>query len=90
VRGRPAIAVVVEGRYPALFAVPRAPAGWLPDIVARLQLRHRAIPIVFADSRKFAEEWTYRSLAAAAPAAAAGAPSSAASPLSRLLSHRRR
>ena len=36
-----------------------------PDILARLQIRYREIPIVFADSRKFAEEWTYRFLAAA-------------------------
>lgn len=39
--------------------------GWLPDILARLQIRYREIPIVFADSRKFAEEWTYRFLATA-------------------------
>jgi ERCC4-type nuclease len=60
----PLAAVVVEGRYPALFAVPRVPDGWLPDVLARLQLRYREIPIVFADSRKFAEQWTYCFLAA--------------------------
>lgn len=37
--------------------------GWLPDVLARLQVRYREIPIMFADSRKFAEEWTYRFLA---------------------------
>ena len=36
-----------------------------PDVLARLQIRYREIPIVFADSRKFAEEWTYRFLATA-------------------------
>lgn len=61
----PLAAVVVEGRYPALFEAPRVPEGWLPDVLARLQVRYREIPIVFADSRKFAEEWTYRFLATA-------------------------
>jgi len=28
-------------------------------------VRYPEIPVVFADSRKFAEEWTYRFLAAA-------------------------
>lgn len=58
-------AIVVEGSYPALFEVPRVPQGWLPDILARLQLRYPSVPIVFAHSRKFAEEWVYRYLAAA-------------------------
>ena len=59
----PLAAVVVEGRYPKLFDVPRVKDGWLPDVLARLQIRYHEIPIVFADSRKFAEEWTYRFLA---------------------------
>jgi hypothetical protein len=58
-------AVVVEGRYPKLFDVPRVKDSWLPDVLARLQVRYREIPIIFADSRKFAEEWTYRFLATA-------------------------
>lgn len=61
----PLAAVVVEGRYPALFGVPRVKEGWLPDVLSRLQIRYREIPIVFADSRKFAEEWTFRFLATA-------------------------
>lgn len=61
----PLAAVVVEGRYPALFDVPRVKEGWLPDVLARLQVRYREVPVVFADSRKFAEEWTYRFLATA-------------------------
>ncbi|MGE3764819.1 MAG: ERCC4 domain-containing protein [Kofleriaceae bacterium] len=61
----PLAAVVVEGRYPKLFEVPRVKEGWLPDVLARLQIRYREIPIVFADSRKFAEEWTFRFLATA-------------------------
>ena len=61
----PLAAVVVEGRYPKLFEVARVKDGWLPDVLARLQVRYREIPIVFADSRRFAEEWTYRFLATA-------------------------
>lgn len=61
----PLAAIVVETRYPALFDVPKAPAGWLPDVLARLTIRYREIPIMFADSRKFAEEWTFRFLATA-------------------------
>lgn len=61
----PLAAVVVEGRYPKLFEARFAKEGWLPDLLARLQIRYREIPIVFADSRKFAEEWTYRFLATA-------------------------
>lgn len=61
----PAAAVVVEGAYHQLLEHPRVPDGWLADIVARLQLRYREIPIVFAGARKFAEEWTFRFLATA-------------------------
>jgi len=34
-------------------------------VLARLQVRYPEVQVVFADSRKFAEEWTYRFLAAA-------------------------
>ncbi|HCO03419.1 MAG TPA: hypothetical protein DIT48_08695, partial [Actinobacteria bacterium] len=58
-------AVVVEGRYPALLSLPHVPGGWLADVLARLQVRYPEVQVVFADSRRFAEEWTYRFLAAA-------------------------
>jgi ERCC4 domain-containing protein len=76
----PAAAVVVEARYSELFKRKHVSGAWLADMLARLQLRYQEVPIVFADSRKFAEEWTYRFLAAAlaeAPAQA-GSLSSAA------------
>jgi hypothetical protein len=63
-RGRRA-AVVVEGRYSALFSLAHVPPAFIADGLARLQVRYPEIPVVFADSRKFAEEWTYRFLAAA-------------------------
>lgn len=61
----PTAAVVVEGRYPALFTLEHVPGAWLADVLARLQIRYPEVQVVFADSRKFAEEWTYRFLAAA-------------------------
>ena len=61
----PAAAVVVEARYGKLLDDQHAQPGWLLELVARLQIRYPAVPIVFADSRKLAEEWTYRYLAAA-------------------------
>lgn len=61
----PAAAVVVEDRYTSLFKVEHVEPGWLPELVARLQVRFPQVPIVFCDNRKFAEEWTYRFLGAA-------------------------
>jgi ERCC4-type nuclease len=71
----PLAAVVVEGRYPGLLGSEFVPGDWLADILARQQVRYREVPIVFADSRRFAEEWTYRFLAAAIADAPAEAPS---------------
>jgi ERCC4 domain len=61
----PLAAVVVEGRYPALFKLEREHGTWLADVLARLQVRYPEVQVIFADSRRFAEEWTYRFLAAA-------------------------
>jgi len=72
----PLAAVVVEGRYPSLVVAEHAPGGWLADILARLQVRYPEVQVVFADSRRFAEEWTYRFLASAL--ADAGEPSRSA------------
>jgi hypothetical protein len=58
-------AVVVEGRYSAIFRFPHVPGAWLADALARLQIRYPEVQVVFADSRRFAEEWTYRFLATA-------------------------
>ncbi len=51
---------------------PGPPAAFIADGLARLQVRYPEIPVVFADSRKFAEEWTYRFLAAALTYAMSG------------------
>jgi ERCC4-type nuclease len=61
----PVAAVAVEGRYSSLLKVQRARGAWLADMLARLQVRYPEVQVVFADSRKFAEDWTYRFLASA-------------------------
>ena len=63
--GVPHAAVVVEERYGALLKVPHVRPGWLCEALTRLQVRYPAVPIVFADSRKLAEDYTYRFLATA-------------------------
>jgi ERCC4-type nuclease len=71
-------AVVVEGRYSALFSLEHVPAAFIADGLARLQVRYPEIPVVFADSRKFAEKWTHRILAAALSDAESGDPDAGA------------
>jgi ERCC4-type nuclease len=61
----PAAAVVVEERYPRLLAHPRIRPGFIADLIARLQVRTPNVPIVFAETRGLAEDWTYRFLATA-------------------------
>jgi hypothetical protein len=58
-------AVVVEDRYSSLATHAHTPAGFLPDLLARVQVRYPEIPIVFLETRAFAEEWAYRWLGAA-------------------------
>jgi len=61
----PRAAVVVEDRYGNLLKHAYAPAGFLPDMLARVQVRYPEIPIVFLETRPLAEEWTFRYLGAA-------------------------
>ncbi len=61
----PLAAIVVEARWSALFKLEHASGNWLADQLARLQVRYPSVPVVFADSRRFAEDWTYRFLATA-------------------------
>jgi hypothetical protein len=63
--GLPRAAVVVEDRYPRIFAQTLVRPAVIADGLAELQVRVPSVPIVFCDSRKLAEEWTYRWLAAA-------------------------
>jgi len=61
----PRAAVVVEDRYGNLLKHAYAPAGFLPDMLARVQVRYPEVPIVFLETRPLAEEWTFRYLGAA-------------------------
>ncbi len=47
----PRAAVVVEDRYSALLKQSHAPAGFLPDLLARVQVRYPEIPIVLLETR---------------------------------------
>jgi len=63
--GLPRAAVVVEDRYSQVFTLQRVRPAQVADGLAELQVRWPGVPIVFCESRKLAEEWTYRYLAAA-------------------------
>jgi ERCC4-type nuclease len=79
----PSAVVVVEARYSQLLSAPRVQPGWLAELTARLHVRYPTVPPVICDSRKLAEDFTYRFLAAATaehagsipPATGARAPS---------------
>lgn len=57
---RPRAAVVVDERYSQVFKNEFVDGGWLADLLARLQIRYPSVPIVFCETRKLAEEWTFR------------------------------
>lgn len=61
----PRAAVVVEERYSQVFAQDHVRPAQVADGLADLQVRWPNVPIVFCDTRKLAEEWTYRYLGAA-------------------------
>lgn len=61
----PRAAVVVEDRYSQVFKLERVRPVLVADGLAELQVRWPNVPIVFAETRQLAEEWTYRFLAAA-------------------------
>ena len=58
-------AVVVEGEYPDLFRTQPGRGSWMADMLGRLATRYPEVPVIFASSRKFAEEWSYRFFGAA-------------------------
>jgi ERCC4-type nuclease len=61
----PRAAVVVEDRYSQIFTVPYVRPAQVADGLAELQVRWPSIAIVYAETRKLAQEYTYRYLAAA-------------------------
>ena len=61
----PRAAVVVEDRWSEVFRQRHVRPAVLADGIAECQVRWPSVPIVFCESRKLAQEWTYRFLAAA-------------------------
>jgi hypothetical protein len=63
--GLPRAALVVEDRYSALFKLEHASGGQVAEALAEAQARFPQVPVMFAETRPLAEEWTYRFLGAA-------------------------
>ncbi len=61
----PRAAVVVEDRYSSVFKLDRVRPAVVADGLAECQVRWPSVPILFCETRKLAQEWTYRFLAAA-------------------------
>lgn len=62
----PHAAVVVEDRYSSIFKLTHIRPAVVADMLAELQVQFATVPIVFAENRALAQEWTYRFLGAAA------------------------
>ena len=61
----PSGALVVEDRYSSIFKLERVRPALVADGIAEAQVRFPTVPIVFAETRPLAQEWTYRFLGAA-------------------------
>ena len=61
----PRAAVVVEEGYSRVFKLDHVRPSVVADGIAECQIRFPTVPIVFCETRKLAQEWTYRFLAAA-------------------------
>ncbi len=61
----PRAAVVVEDRYSSVFKLDHVRPGLVADMLGECQVRHPTVPVVFAENRALAQEWTFRFLGAA-------------------------
>lgn len=61
----PRAALVVEDRWSSVFKLDRVRPAVVADGLAEAQVRFPKVPIVFCETRKLAQEWTYRFLGAA-------------------------
>ncbi|HEX6870144.1 MAG TPA: histone-like nucleoid-structuring protein Lsr2 [Micromonosporaceae bacterium] len=61
----PRAAIVVEDRYSRIFNLDHVRPATVVDGMAELQVRWPNVPVVYAETRQLAQEWTYRYLAAA-------------------------
>jgi hypothetical protein len=64
VSGR-AAAIVVEDRYSAIFKLRHVRPASIATQLAEAAVRYPAVPIVFAETRQLAQEWTFRFFGAA-------------------------
>ncbi|MEI5673097.1 MULTISPECIES: Lsr2 family DNA-binding protein [unclassified Nocardioides] len=60
----PRAAVVVEDGHSAVFKLDRVRPALVADGLAERQVPWPSVPVIFAETRQLAEEWTYRFLAA--------------------------
>ena len=61
----PNAALVVEDRYSSVFKLRYVRPSVIADGLGEAAARFAAVPIVFAETRPLAQEWTYRFLGAA-------------------------
>lgn len=61
----PRAALVVEERWSRVFTLEHVRPAVVADGLAECQVRWPSVPLVFCETRKLAQEWTYRYLAAA-------------------------
>lgn len=61
----PVAAIAVEGAYSSLLRHRFTAKGFLADVLVRLQIRYPQVSIQFLETRKLAEDWTYRFLGCA-------------------------
>ncbi len=61
----PRAAVVVEDRYSSVFKLERVRPSVVAEALGEAQARFPTVPIIFAETRPLAQEWTYRFLGAA-------------------------
>lgn len=61
----PRAAVVVEERYSRIFGLTTVRPAAVADRLGECQVRYPNVPVIFAETRKLAQQWTYRFLAAA-------------------------
>ncbi len=61
----PASAVVIDDRYSAVFKLKHVRPLAIAEQIAEAAVRYPTVPIVFAETRQLAQEWTYRFFGAA-------------------------
>ena len=61
----PAAAVVVEDRYSSVFKLDHVRPATIAEGLGEAAARFPSVPVVFAETRPLAQEWTYRFLGAA-------------------------